>query len=166
MADIALLQHPTHEELFAQVVALLEEEEAVLTQLANLSALLYWSLPDVNWIGVYIAHGNRLHLGPFHGKPACTVIPFGSGVCGTAAAEQRVLDVPDVHDFPGHIACDAASNSEVVIPLMHADACWGVLDVDSPLQQRFTAADVDFFSRVGTLLESRIAHASGRLFHA
>jgi L-methionine (R)-S-oxide reductase len=108
-----------------------------------MSSLLYWSLPQLNWVGFYLldAASGDLIVGPFQGKPACVRIPPGKGVCGTAAAERRTIVVPDVHAFPGHIACDAASNSEVVVPVISAGRLLGVLDLDSPVSNRFDDAD-------------------------
>ena len=117
-----------------------------ITVLSNAAALLWDSLGDINWAGFYLVRGGRLELGPFQGKPACTVIEFGKGVCGTAVAEDRTQLVKNVHEFPGHIACDSASNSEIVVPI-HADGTdagrdiYGVLDIDSPLLGRFTEED-------------------------
>ncbi len=108
---------------------------------ANVAALLWHGLPDLNWAGFYFTRTDELVLGPFQGKPACVRIPFGKGVCGTAAATRQTVVVPDVHAFDGHIACDAASNSEIVIPLLKNGALIGVLDLDSPLLARFDAAD-------------------------
>jgi GAF domain-containing protein len=165
MSDVPVLDRPAHDTLLAQLETLMEESESLLTQMANMSALLYWSLPDVNWVGVYLLRGKTLHLGPFHGKPACTVIPAGRGVCGTAVAELRTQHVPDVHGFPGHIACDADSRAEVVVPLVDgAGRCWGVLDVDSPVADRFSAADVHFFEAVAALLQRRHTAANGIIF--
>jgi len=120
--------------------------------LANASALLFSALPDLNWAGFYLSEGERLILGPFQGRPACIEIPFGRGVCGTAAREDRTVLVPDVHLFPGHIACDGASRSEIVVPLHGDDGrVVGVLDLDSPLPARFTEEDragLEAFARV------------------
>ncbi len=127
--------------LCAQLTALTEGVENRVTNLANAAALLYFSLPDVNWAGFYLANGETLELGPFAGKPACVKIPFGKGVCGTAAASGKTVTVPDVHLFPGHIACDADSNSEIVVPLLCGGALFGVMDIDSPLTGRFTEED-------------------------
>ena len=109
--------------------------------LANLSALICHTLEAVNWVGFYLAEGSRLVLGPFQGKPACIEIPFGKGVCGTAAARDATQLVPDVHDFAGHIACDCDSRSEIVVPLRRGQEVVGVLDIDSPLLARFSEAD-------------------------
>jgi len=108
---------------------------------ANAAALLWQGLPDLNWAGFYVLRGGRLVLGPFQGRPACIHIPVGRGVCGTALQQGRLLRVPDVHAFPGHIACDCASRSELVVPVFRAGAAAAVLDLDSPLPARFTQAD-------------------------
>ena len=112
-----------------------------VANLANAAALLYHTLPELNWAGFYMLEGDTLILGPFQGKTACIEIPLGKGVCGTAAAKNETLCVPDVHLFPGHIACDCASNSEIVIPLRKDGKVIGVLDIDSPQYRRFTEAD-------------------------
>ena len=114
-----------------------------MTVLANAAALLWESLEDINWAGFYIMRGGRLELGPFQGKTACTVIEAGRGVCGTAATEDRTQLVPDVHEFPGHIACDSASSSEIVVPIHVDGKIYGVLDIDSPSPGRFTESDRD-----------------------
>ena len=123
-----------------------------IADLANASALLFSALPDLNWAGFYLSEGERLILGPFQGRPACIEIPFGRGVCGTAAREDKTVLVPDVHLFPGHIACDGASRSEIVVPLHGDDGrVVGVLDLDSPLPARFTEEDragLEAFARV------------------
>lgn len=108
---------------------------------ANAAALVFERLPGLNWCGFYFLRGGELVVGPFQGRPACVRIPLGKGVCGTAAARRATLIVPDVHAFPGHIACDAASNSEIVVPLAAGDRLIGVLDLDSPEHGRFGPAD-------------------------
>ncbi|MFI2810191.1 MULTISPECIES: GAF domain-containing protein [Microbulbifer] len=128
--------------LAAQLEGLLSGERDWLANTANASALLFMELPDINWAGFYFLHGDELRVGPFQGKPACTRIPVGAGVCGTAVATGESQLVEDVHEFPGHIACDAVSASEVVIPLYNGDQCLGVLDVDSPSKSRFTREDL------------------------
>ncbi|MBE6670379.1 MAG: GAF domain-containing protein [Ruminococcaceae bacterium] len=112
-----------------------------VANLANASALIFDSLDRLNWAGFYILSGDTLILGPFQGKPACIEIPIGRGVCGTAVKEDRTILVDDVHKFPGHIACDSASNSEIVIPIRNRGAIFGVLDIDSPYLSRFTEED-------------------------
>ena len=112
-----------------------------IANLANASALLWQTLEDINWAGFYLMEEGKLVLGPFQGKPACIEIPIGKGVCGTAAAEKKTQLVKDVHTFPGHIACDCASNSEIVVPILAGGEVKAVLDIDSPSFSRFTAAD-------------------------
>lgn len=121
--------------------ALLSGETDTVANAANAAAAIYHSLPGLNWAGLYFLRGQELVLGPFQGKPACVRIPLGKGVCGTAAAERRSVLVPDVHAFPGHIACDTASRAELVVPLLHAREVLGVLDLDSPTAGRFDEAD-------------------------
>jgi L-methionine (R)-S-oxide reductase len=130
-----------YSELSAQVDSLLSGEVDVIVNLANTAAAIYHTLPSVNWAGFYLVRGAELVLGPFQGKPACGRIPFGRGVCGTAAAQRESVLVPDVHAFPGHIACDVASRSELVVPLIRDQILIGVLDLDSPLPARFDARD-------------------------
>lgn len=153
MFATALPQSPSKAALYAELLplarALFEGERDFLANSANLAALLYHSLPDLNWAGFYWLRGGELVLGPFQGKPACVRIALGKGVCGTAAAERRTLIVADVDAFPGHIACDSASKSEIVVPVMPAcpgdpppgGRVLGVLDLDSPRRERFTRED-------------------------
>jgi L-methionine (R)-S-oxide reductase len=124
-----------------QLVALLEGETNHIANLSNASALLNQFLDRVNWVGFYLTEGTDLVLGPFQGLPACVRIPFGKGVCGTSASEMKTLRVEDVHQFPGHIACDAASQSEIVVPLIKDGKVIGVLDIDSPEKNRFDEID-------------------------
>jgi L-methionine (R)-S-oxide reductase len=130
-----------YRELKAQLAGLYADERDGLANAANLSALLFQTLPDLNWAGFYFLRGGELVLGPFQGKIACVRIALGRGVCGTAAARRETLIVPDVHAFPGHIACDSASRSEIVIPIVHGGRLVGVLDLDSPHPARFDEAD-------------------------
>lgn len=123
--------------------ALMAGEHDRVANAANLAALIFHSLPDLNWAGFYFFDGKELVVGPFQGKPACVRIALGRGVCGTAAAQRAVQIVPDVHHFPGHIACDSASNSELVLPIVARDVLIGVLDLDSPVFNRFDQADAD-----------------------
>ena len=127
--------------MIQQAEALTADERLVLPNLANTAALLGESLSEINWAGYYLLRENVLILGPFWGRPACIRIPMGKGVCGTAAAEDRVLCVPDVHAFPGHIACDSRSRSEIVIPIHAEGKVVGVLDIDSPVPARFQEED-------------------------
>ena len=124
-----------------QLAALTEGIPYEVANLANASALLWQFLPDINWAGFYKMEDGALVLGPFQGKPACIRIPVGRGVCGTAVAENKTQLIEDVHQFPGHIACDCASNSEIVIPIHKGGNIWGVLDIDSPQFGRFTQED-------------------------
>ena len=124
-----------------QIKAFAETDAWYVPFLSNTAALLYQSLPDINWAGFYLMRGGRLVLGPFQGNPACIHIEVGKGVCGTAVQERRVLRVPDVHQFPGHIACDSASRSEIVLPLEKDGVIFGVLDIDSPIPDRFSEED-------------------------
>ena len=127
--------------LCAQLRSLTDGIPYETANLANASALLWQHLADINWAGFYKMEDGKLVLGPFQGKPACIVIPVGRGVCGTAVAEDRTQLVADVHQFPGHIACDSASNSEIVVPIHKNGGVWGVLDIDSPLFGRFYTED-------------------------
>ena len=130
-------------ELATSLRALLDGERDLVANAANLAALLYWNLPQLNWAGLYLVEAQRgdLLLGPFQGKPACVRIPVGQGVCGTAALRRETVVVPDVHAFPGHIACDSASNAEIVVPIIRRGQLLGVLDLDSPVHGRFDADD-------------------------
>jgi L-methionine (R)-S-oxide reductase len=139
------------DELLRQAEALLADCGDAVANAANLSAFLYHVLDDVNWVGFYFLNGNELLVGPFQGKPACVRIPVGRGVCGTAVATRRVQRVADVHAFEGHIACDAASRSECVVPLLDGDRVIGVLDVDSQRENRFDAADEAFLVAIAEL---------------
>ena len=127
--------------LSAQLAALTEDVPYEIANLSNASALLWETLPDINWAGFYKMVEGALVLYPFQGKPACIRIPVGRGVCGTAVAENATQLVPDVHQFPGHIACDSASNSEIVVPIHVNGQIWGVLDIDSPYLNRFSEVD-------------------------
>ena len=127
--------------LCAQLKALTEDVENEISNLSNASALLWQELGDINWAGFYKMEGGILVLYPFQGKPACTKISVGKGVCGAAVAEDKTQLVPNVHQFPGHIACDCASNSEIVVPIHVRGEIWGVLDIDSPSLNRFTEED-------------------------
>ena len=141
--------------LCAQAQALTDQVPHQVANLANLSALLYQTLPDLNWAGFYLLQGDRLVLGPFQGRPACIEIPLGKGVCGTAAAQDASQRVEDVHAFPGHIACDAASASEVVVPLHRAGRVAGVLDLDSPTKSRFTPEDQAGLEALARVIEGQ-----------
>ena len=150
--DMKSLPKPAlYDELESSLRGLLSGEPNLVACAANMSSLLYWSLPDLNWVGFYLLDpvSGDLLVGPFHGKPACVRIPLNRGVCGAAASERRTLVVPDVHAFPGHIACDSASNSEVVVPIVLADGrLLGVLDLDSPRLRRFDDEDARGLERM------------------
>ncbi len=135
------LQPERYELIARKLSALLAGEHDLIANAANCAALLYHELPGINWVGFYFLRDGELLVGPFQGKPACVTIPVGRGVCGTAAARREVQRVPDVHAFDGHIACDAESRSEIVVPLIHDGAVRGVLDLDSPLPDRFDLQD-------------------------
>ena len=143
-----------------QLKALISDTEWDITALANASALIWECLDDINWAGFYIMRGGHLELGPFQGRPACVRIEPGKGVCGTAVSEDRTQLVPDVHAFPGHIACDSASNSEIVVPLRVHGEIYGVLDIDSPLKNRFTEEDRDGLEDLTGILESWLSRDS------
>ncbi|SRR6266404_3945567 len=128
-------------QLEAQLSSLLAGERDLIANAANFSSLIFHSLPDLNWAGFYFVKDEGLVLGPFQGRPACMRIEIGKGVCGTAAAKRFTTIIPNVHEFPGHIACDSASNSEIVIPLMKGERLIGVLDLDSPVLARFNEED-------------------------
>lgn len=128
-----------------------------LTDLSNFSAFLFQEMPDLNWVGFYLNDGTKLRLGPFQGKPACTEIPFTKGVCGASFTQGQSLIVSDVHEFPGHIACDAASRSELVIPLFLEESCVGVLDIDSPRISRFSEADREGMEKAVAILMRKLS---------
>src|SRR5579863_777352 len=134
-------KYALYQEICEELQELLGNEKNLVANAANTSALLFQRLPDVNWVGFYIAEGKGLVLGPFQGKPACARIPFGKGVCGTAAARRKTIVVPDVNAFAGHIFCDTASKSEIVVPLLNWGKMLGVLDIDSARLNRFDEED-------------------------
>ncbi|GAA5102446.1 GAF domain-containing protein [Nocardia iowensis] len=141
IADLTGDRTEQYHQLAAQAAALVAGEVDRVANAANLSALVFHALPELNWVGFYFYDGRELVVGPFQGKPACVRIPIGKGVCGTAAQTRETQLVPDVHAFPGHIACDAETRSEVVIPLVHNGALVGVFDLDSPKPGRFDEID-------------------------
>jgi L-methionine (R)-S-oxide reductase len=153
--DPTLSKAEAYRELNGQLSGIFSGERDGLANTANMSALLYQALPQVNWAGFYFLRGGQLVLGPFQGKVACVRIAVGRGVCGTAAERKETLVVPDVHAFPGHIACDAASRSEIVVPMIKAGRLLGVLDIDSPDLARFDAEDrIGLTTAVDLLLRS------------
>jgi GAF domain-containing protein len=141
-----------YRELHGRLAAVFEGERNGLANAANMSALVYEALPDLNWAGFYFLQGRELVLGPFQGKVACVRIPLGKGVCGTAAERRETVIVADVHEFPGHIACDSASRSEIVVPLVQNGRLVGVLDVDSPRLSRFDSQDGQALEAAAALL--------------
>ena len=142
-----------YESVEAQLRALTEDVPYEIANLSNATALLWQEMKDINWVGFYKMEDGALVLYPFQGKPACIRIPVGRGVCGTAVAEDQVQVVYDVHMFPGHIACDSASNSEIVLPIHVNGEIWGVLDIDSPLVGRFSLRDAQGLQRIVAVIE-------------
>jgi len=134
-----------------------------VSALSNAASLLWEALDDINWAGFYLLKGDTLHLGPFQGKTACTLIPVGRGVCGAAAASRQIQLVKDVHQFPGHIACDSASNSEIVLPLIKDDVLLGVMDIDAPIFERFTESDAKGLNRLCDVLTTQVDWSNGLL---
>ena len=140
-----------------QLSALTEGVNYDITNLANASALLNEAMDRINWVGFYLLRDGQLVLGPFQGKTACTVIAMGRGVCGTAAQRDEPVVVPDVHRFPGHIACDSASRSEIVLPIHRGGSLYGVLDIDSPLENRFSDEDLQGLQTIVRILEQALS---------
>ena len=143
-----------YRDLASGLEGLVSGESDPVANMANAAALIFETLPDVNWVGFYRNVGGELVVGPFQGRPACIRIPFGSGVCGAAAATRQVQRIEDVHAFPGHIACDSASNSEIVVPLIRDGELLGVLDIDSPKTGRFTDEDEAGCVTLGEILSA------------
>ena len=143
--------------------ALINPSEPLITGLSNAASLLYTSMDHINWCGFYLYVGAKLVLGPFGGKPACTVIPIGKGVCGTAAERREIIRVADVDQFPGHIACDPASQSEIVLPIILSDgSLFGVLDIDAPLKDRFSEEDEQALAEIVGILVEKIDGITAR----
>ena len=140
--------HENYRALHAAICAHLADEPDIIANFANISAFIYHSLEQLNWAGFYIMKDGQLVLGPFIGKPACTRINLDSGVCGAAATQRRVIVVKDVHQFPGHIACDGDTNSEIVLPIYRNGEVFGVLDIDSPIHDRFGATDEEWLTKI------------------
>lgn len=143
--------------LACQLRALTEDVPYQISNLANAAALLWQTLPKINWVGFYKLLDGKLVLSPFQGKPACIEIPMGKGVCGTAAQRGETVRVGNVHEFPGHIACDSASNSEIVLPIFSGASLWGVLDIDSPVLNRFTEEDERGLTEIIAVLNEMIS---------
>jgi L-methionine (R)-S-oxide reductase len=151
--DRSLPKPTLYSQLSKALQSLVADERDAIANLANASALLFESLPDLNWAGFYLLKNGELVVGPFQGRPACVRIPLGKGVCGTAAQQRKTIVVPNVHEFEGHIACDSASNSEIVVPMIRGGVLLGVLDLDSPKLGRFDDEDRDGLERfVATLI--------------
>lgn len=155
------LSHLSPEEAWAErakeLDALISIDEPRITALANAVAFIWASLDNINWAGFYLYDGEKLVLGPFMGKPACTVIPLNKGVCGAAATKRETVVVDDVHQFPGHIACDGASQSEIVVPLLDDDRLIGVLDIDAPIKSRFDSDTAKGVEQMVKVLELKLA---------
>ncbi len=143
-----------YSQLAQQVKAIVAGEQDLVANMANISAILYWALDNINWVGFYLVKEQQLVLGPFHGQPACIRIPIGKGVCGTAVSENMIQLIDDVHQFSGHIACDAASNSEIVLPIYQNNQIIAVLDIDSPDIGRFDLVDKSGLSQIVDLLQA------------
>jgi GAF domain-containing protein len=139
------------QEILTELRALLTGESDPIANAANTAAFIFQRIPDLNWAGFYFLRGDTLVVGPFQGLPACTRIPLGRGVCGTAATRRETIVVPDVHEFEGHIACDSASRSEIVVPLIVHGGLYGVLDIDSPVPDRFGAAERQLFETLARI---------------
>ena len=139
-----------------QIKGFAETDSWFLPLLSNAAAVLYQSLPNINWAGFYLIHEGKLVLGPFQGNPACIHIAIGRGVCGTAVQEKKILRVDDVHQFPGHIACDSASRSEIVLPLEKEGEIFGVLDIDSPILRRFSKEDETGLKEITEIIQKMI----------
>lgn len=153
-----------------ELYALLEKQLTALVSdcppvsaLSNAAALLWEAMTDINWAGFYLIKGDALYLGPFQGKTACTYIPLGRGVCGTAAATREIQLVKDVHQFPGHIACDSASNSEIVLPLIKEGVLLGVMDIDAPIFNRFDETDAEGLRTLCSILTEQVDWSMGLL---
>ena len=166
MIERRAMVKPSKPDLYAdlatQLEALLQGERDFIANAANTAALLFHTLPDVNWAGFYLLEREELVLGPFQGKPACVRIQVGRGVCGTAVARRESIVVADVHQFPGHIACDGTSRSELVVPLLAGDVLWGVLDLDSPEPARFDDDDRRGCEKLVTILIGACDRFEGR----
>jgi GAF domain-containing protein len=156
MIEFKPINHTDKQMLYAELAeqahALVCDEKDLIANTANLSALLFYALPGINWVGFYLLKDGELVVGPFQGKPACIRIPMGKGVCGTAAAQRKTLVVKDVNAFDGHIFCDSASRSEIVVPLISNDRLLGVLDIDSPSPGRFDGDDQAVLEKIAALL--------------
>lgn len=156
VSNYAGTREENYELVIQQLQALTEDETNRIANLSNAAALLNLFLQEINWVGFYLYEEDQLILGPFQGLPACVRIPLGKGVCGTSAAQRETVRVEDVHLFPGHIACDAASESEIVIPIIKNDELLGVLDIDSPIKNRFDEVDQYYLERFVQVLSAAL----------
>jgi len=154
---MATSKQELYDQLASQLSSLLAGERDLIANAANCSSLVFHALPDLNWAGFYFAKDGELVLGPFQGKPACVRIRIGQGVCGAGASKCETIIVPNVHEFPGHIACDSASNSEIVVPLMKGERLIGVLDLDSPVPSRFDQDDAAGLESLVSILLSSVS---------
>ena len=157
MTSQVMTKQELYNQLAAQLSSLLAGERDLVANAANFSSLIFHALPDLNWAGFYFAKDDELVLGPFQGQPACVRIRVGQGVCGAGASKCETVIVPNVHEFPGHIACDSASNSEIVVPLMKGERLIGVLDLDSPLPARFDQDDAAGLESLVRILLSSVS---------
>jgi GAF domain-containing protein len=153
--DSSLSKPQLYAEIARELQSLIAGESDDIANLANASSLLFYSLPDLNWAGFYLLKDGGLVVGPFQGRPACVRIAMGKGVCGTAAQKRSTVIVPNVHEFPGHIACDSASNSEIVVPMIRGNELLGVLDIDSPKFERFDEQDQAGLEKIVKILINR-----------
>ena len=150
------MKNKQYQQIISQLPALLESNNYEITILSNASALLNLYMTDINWVGFYLNLDNKLQLGPFQGKPACTTIPFTKGVCGYCASTQQTIVVENVHNFPGHIACDSASNSEICVPIFIDKKFYGLLDIDSPIFNRFDDVDKLHLETIVKVIENSL----------
>jgi L-methionine (R)-S-oxide reductase len=152
------MKQQRYKELLSEIKELITGIPYPITNYANISAAIYRALPDINWAGFYLLEEDKMVLGPFQGNPACVYIPWGKGVCGTSLKEERTLIVADVEQFPGHIACDSASRSEIVIPMIKNGKAIGVLDIDSPIKNRFDETDKTYLEEIISILINSSIH--------
>lgn len=145
-----------YEQILTEIKYILSEDDYDITILSNASALLNEHMTDINWVGFYLLKKDTLILGPFQGLKACTLIKVGRGVCGKTIEENKTIVVPDVHEFPGHIACDSRSNSEICVPLYINNKCIGLLDIDSPIKERFTEVDKEYLEEIVKIIEEKL----------
>lgn len=155
--DKSLSDEAKYQQLFPQVESLLNPDEPLISNLANVTAALKEEFEKISWVGFYLSDGNKLYLGPFQGKVACTVIEFGKGVCGTSVEKKETIIVEDVHKFPGHIACDSGSNSEIVVPIVKGEIVYGVLDLDSYIFSAFNNIDKKYLQKLCLLLTEKFS---------